>query len=378
MKLVLDDNQLHLAFAPLTLTRPVGDLRMGILTNAERWKYRSSDVEVFFQTEDYLSDKFESTTSADVTVNAGIIPNDDVYHAVIHLEENEILIDNNKQWIAKRGDGSKVVTYSGDEFLTISNRWDLYLKNAQAIELDFALITDGRVSQMLSSTNTIIGDPSRIFLEKGAKVEAAILNSNDGPIYVGENAEIMEGSIVRGGLGMCSNSALKLGSKVYGPTTLGPHCKVGGEVNNVVFQAFSNKGHDGFLGNALIGEWCNLGADTNSSNLKNNYGKVSTYSYQSKQEEKTEVQFMGLCMGDHSKCGINTMFNTATVVGVSSNIYGGDFPSKYIPSFRWGGTELVPFRFDKAIEYANNMMSRRGMELSTAEIAMLKHIADNE
>jgi UDP-N-acetylglucosamine diphosphorylase/glucosamine-1-phosphate N-acetyltransferase len=183
----------------------------------------------------------------------------------------------------------------------------------------------------------------------------------------------MEGSVVRGPLAMCEHSALKLGTKVYGASTLGPHCKVGGEINNVVMQAYSNKGHEGFLGNSVIGEWCNLGADTNTSNLKNNYGAVSTYSYETKKEEKTNVQFMGLTMGDHSKCGINTMFNTATVVGVSCNIYGGDFLSKFIPSFSWGGsTGFVPFKFEKALEYANNMMNRRGLELSEEEIAILK------
>jgi UDP-N-acetylglucosamine diphosphorylase/glucosamine-1-phosphate N-acetyltransferase len=204
-------------------------------------------------------------------------------------------------------------------------------------------------------------------------VEASILNTSTGPIYIGKDAEIMEGSVVRGPLAMCEHSALKLGTKVYGASTLGPHCKVGGEINNVVMQAYSNKGHEGFLGNSVIGEWCNLGADTNTSNLKNNYGAVSTYSYETKKEEKTNLQFMGLTMGDHSKCGINTMFNTATVVGVSCNIYGGDFPAKFIPSFSWGGSAgLVPFKFDKAVEYANNMMNRRGLALSNEEVEILR------
>jgi UDP-N-acetylglucosamine diphosphorylase/glucosamine-1-phosphate N-acetyltransferase len=212
------------------------------------------------------------------------------------------------------------------------------------------LITANRISEKLSKTNTLIGNSSLLFIEPGAKVEASILNTTTGPIYIGKDAEIMEGSVVRGPLAMCEHSALKLGTKVYGASTLGPHCKVGGEINNVVMQAYSNKGHEGFLGNSVIGEWCNLGADTNTSNLKNNYGAVSTYSYETKKEEKTNVQFMGLTMGDHSKCGINTMFNTATVVGVSCNIYGGDFPAKFIPSFSWGGSAgLVPFKFDKAV-----------------------------
>jgi UDP-N-acetylglucosamine diphosphorylase/glucosamine-1-phosphate N-acetyltransferase len=311
-------------------------------------------------------------------VNAELIPNVEVAVAIVNLGENETLWMG-KIWLAKKGNASVKVEYVGEIPVVISQRWHIFQKNGDAIYSDFELITAGRTSEKISKTNTVIGDESMIFIEEGAIVEAAILNTQSGPIYIGKDAEIMEGSIVRGPLAMCEHSALKLGAKVYGPTTLGPHCKVGGEVNNVVFQAYSNKGHDGFLGNALIGEWCNLGADTNTSNLKNNYGTISTYSYEEKGEIETETQFMGVCMGDHSKCGINTMFNTATVVGVSSNIYGAGFPAKFIPSFSWGGAdEIVPFRFEKAIEYANNMMHRRGLQLSESEIAILRHISENK
>jgi UDP-N-acetylglucosamine diphosphorylase/glucosamine-1-phosphate N-acetyltransferase len=378
MKIVLSDNGLHLKFAPLSLTRPIGDLRMGIFTNTERWKLLVPAAEIFFETENYLNSKFPSTDTADIRINAALIPSDEVAVAIVNLSENEQLVFNDK-WLATKGDGTTIVKFVGEEPLILSERWHIYQKNDRALRSDFQLISAGRKSANLSNSNTVIGDPAFIFVEEGAEVEAAILNTNTGPIYIGKNAEIMEGSIVRGPLAMCESSALKLGSKIYGATTLGPHCKVGGEVSNAVFQAFSNKGHDGFLGNALIGEWCNLGADTNTSNLKNNYGNVSTYSYLTKEEVKTDVQFMGVCMGDHSKCGINTMFNTATVVGVSSNIYGAGFPAKFVPSFTWGGAEdPVPFRFDKAVEYANNMMIRRGLSLSEDEIAILKHICDNE
>jgi UDP-N-acetylglucosamine diphosphorylase/glucosamine-1-phosphate N-acetyltransferase len=259
----------------------------------------------------------------------------------------------------------------------LENRWDLFQKNDLVLKADFELITSGRKSQKLSKSNTVIGSSELIFLEEGALAEASILNTTNGPIYIGKDAEIMEGSIVRGPLGMSEHSALKLGTKIYGATTLGPHCKVGGEVNNSVFQAYSNKGHEGFVGNSLIGEWCNLGADTNTSNLKNNYGNVSTYSYETEKEEKTNVQFMGLTMGDHSKCGINTMFNTATVVGVSCNIYGADFPPKFISSFSWGGSAgFVPFKFEKAVEYANNMMERRGLKLSEEEVEILIEVGN--
>jgi len=373
MNIQLHDNNKHLEFAPLTLTRPVGDLRMGILTNAERWKLWLKDAVISFETEDYLADKFPSQSNA-VNVNACMIPNNDVVEAIKKLKGNEeLVVDGN--WIAKIGTGDVIINFNGEKPLYINERWEIFQKNDVILKSDFELITKGRTSVQLSSTNTIIGDHQLIFLEDGAKVEASILNTTNGPIYIGKNAEIMEGSIVRGGLGMCEESALKLGTKVYGATTLGPHCKVGGEVNNVIFQAYSNKGHDGFLGNSVIGEWCNLGADTNTSNLKNNYGKVKTYSFRTQKQEQTDVQFMGLVMGDHSKSGINTMFNTATVVGVSSNLFGAEFPNKYIPSFQWGTSGEI-YNFDKAIESANSMMERRGLQLTSAEISILKHIAD--
>jgi UDP-N-acetylglucosamine diphosphorylase/glucosamine-1-phosphate N-acetyltransferase len=379
MKINLNDNGLHLRFAPLSLTRPIGNLRMGIFTNDERWRAYlaafnvGSTVELGYSTEKYLQGKFPKVENA-IEVNATLIPNEGVVAAVLQLEEDSTLLVGNT-WIAKSGAGTKKITFMGAEPIGLEHRWDLFQKNEAVLVQDFQLITANRISEKLSKTNTLIGNLSLLFIEPGAKVEASILNTSTGPIYIGKDAEIMEGSVVRGPLAMCEHSALKLGTKVYGASTLGPHCKVGGEINNVVMQAYSNKGHEGFLGNSVIGEWCNLGADTNTSNLKNNYGPVSTYSYETKKEEKTNVQFMGLTMGDHSKCGINTMFNTATVVGVSCNIYGGDFPAKYIPSFSWGGSAgLVPFKFDKAVEYANNMMNRRGLALSEEEVEILREL----
>lgn len=374
MKIVLVDNGLHLRFAPLSLTRPIGDLRIGIMTNTERWKLVEPTAEIFYETEAYLNSKYPSTSAADLVVNGALIPNDEVVAAILALSENEKLVFESYE-LAYKGTGSELVKYTGKTPLLLENRWDIFQKNELAIQSDFDLISAGRTSQSISNSNSVIGDASLIFVEEGAMVEAAILNTTTGPIYIGKSAEIMEGSIVRGPLAMCEYSTLKLGAKVYGATTLGPHCKVGGEVSNVVFQAYSNKGHDGFLGNATIGEWCNIGADTNASNLKNNYGTIAVYSYETQHEEQTDLQFIGLCMGDHSKCGINSMFNTGTVVGVSSNVFGSGFPAKYIPSFSWCDVDaVVPFRFDKAIEYANNMMQRRKLSLSTAEIEILKHI----
>ncbi len=371
MNITLHDNYTWMDFAPLTLTRPVGSLRMGILTNEERWKLLLPKAEIGFATEAFLQTKFPNIVG--VEVNACVIPTPKLAKLVTALTENEGLLCP-LGWIAKRGDGS--IKIKCDAYPTfITQRWHLFQRNGDVLKQDFQLITEGRTSQALSNSNTVIGDRNLIFLEEGAKVEASILNTNDGPIYIGKNAEIMEGSIVRGPLGMNEGSALKLGTKMYGPTTLGPHCKVGGEVNNCIFQGYSNKGHDGFLGNSLIGEWCNLGADTNTSNLKNNYGLVKTYSYRTKKEEQTDLQFMGLVMGDHSKCGINTMFNTASVVGVSTNVFGAGFPSKHIASFQWG-MDGKNYDFDRAVESANNMMARRGLKLTDAEIDILHHISD--
>lgn len=379
MKINLNDAGFHLKFAPLTLTRPVGNIRIGILTNDERWKKliesfdNSSDVEIGYTTELYLQKKFPKLDKA-IEVNSSIIPNEEIVATLYQLEPGSSLFMNDL-WIASNGNDTTRINYTGEKPICIENRWEIFQKNDSVLKQDFQLITSGRKSQNLSKSNTLLGDRKYLFIEEGAIVEASILNTSSGPIYIGKEAEIMEGSIVRGPLAMCEHSALKLGTKVYGASTLGPHCKVGGEINNVVFQAYSNKGHDGFLGNSIIGEWCNLGADTNTSNLKNNYGAVSTYSYEANKEVQTDQQFMGLCMGDHSKCGINSMFNTATVVGVSCNIFGADFPPKFVPSFSWGGSNgFESFKFNKAIEYANNMMNRRGLALTDEEIEILKQL----
>lgn len=379
MRILLSDNGLHLRFAPLTLTRPVGNLRMGILTNDERWKQFIPAANIFFETEDYLQNKFKGTDKFDIKINANIIPNQEIVTQVLSLKNNTRLICEGIS-IAEKGNTIKEdIEFSGELPVILNHRWELYQLNGRVLADDFELLTKERESQIISSSNTIIGDSSLIFLEEGASVEACILNTKSGPIYIGKNAEIMEGSVVRGPLALCESAGLKLGTKVYGPTTLGPHCKVGGEVNNVIFQAYSNKGHDGFIGNAVIGEWCNLGADTNSSNLKNNYSNVKAYSYETDQMENTDVQFMGLMMGDHSKCGINTMFNTATVVGVSANIYGGDFPSKKIDSFSWGGPNhrIVDFQLEKAIEAAKAMMERRNVPFTEADKEIFEFLSQH-
>lgn len=377
MKIQLHDNGLHLEMAPLSLTKPVALLRMGVLTFEERWTEYYPDAQFSFVTEKYLQEKYPSVSDWDLLVPANVLPNEEYIAVLNSLPENASLYQG-ETWLGTKGTGETKMKYTGEEVVVIQKRWELFQKNDVAIQSDFYLLTEGMESQPLSDSVTVIGDRNLVFLEEGAKAEACVLNTTDGPIYLGEHAEIMEGALVRGPFALCAHAALKMGAKIYGATTVGPYCKVGGEVGNSIFQAYTNKGHDGYVGNSLIGEWCNLGADTNTSNLKNNYSAIRTYSYVERNEVQTTLQFMGLTMGDHSKCGINTMFNTATVVGVSCNIYGGDFPQKFLPSFSWGGAHLVPFAFDKAVEAANGMMHRRGIQLSDEDIAILREIQARE
>ncbi|WP_107038680.1 putative sugar nucleotidyl transferase [Brumimicrobium mesophilum] len=378
MNIILHDLSNHLTFAPLTLTRPVGNLRIGMWTNDERWQFYLPEASVSFKTEDYLSDKFPMKQSKDnIWINSAVIPNAELVELVQKLEVNQSLYMQGV-FLAHRGEffePKNSVSKTIEDLVVLENRWDLFQKNDIALAADYKAYTEGKESAQLSTTNTLIGDASQLFIEEGATVECAILNVKSGPIYIGKNAEIMEGSVVRGGLAMAESSALKLSTKVYGATSLGPHCKVGGEVNNVIFQAYSNKGHDGFLGNSVIGEWCNLGADTNCSNLKNNYGNVKTFSYLSEGMEQTELMFMGVSMGDHSKTSINTMLNTATVIGVCANIFTSGFPPKYVPNFSWGGEENSSvYDLDRAIDAGNQMMIRRKKKITEGDLKILNYL----
>ncbi len=265
------------------------------------------------------------------------------------------------------------IEFEGD-ILKIEHTWDIFSKNGEAIADDYKLLTEGRQSEPIPSNVNVI-NPEHIFIEKGAKLNFVTLNASNGPIYIGKDSEIMEGSVIRGPFALCDNATIKLGSKIYGPTTFGPYCKVGGEVNNSVLFGYSNKGHDGFLGNSVLGEWCNLGADTNNSNLKNNYAEVRLWDYQTGGFAKTGLQFCGLMMGDHSKCGINTMFNTGTVVGVSANIFGSGFPRNFVPSFSWGGSKgFVTYKTNKAFEVAEVVMARRNEAFTAMDKAILEHV----
>ncbi len=373
MKIQLVDGKHRSHLLPLTYTRPVAELRCGIITIAE--KYMKRGHEIGYGTEDYLCQKYPSIES-EVLVSGSVCPTDAFLKAVAGLSSGQALIQGD-ELLALKGDKwedepTEIIPFNGALNL-ITRPWDIWSKNASEMNLDFDLLTKDRFSAPIDATNTVIGD--RVFLEEGAKATASILNSTSGPIYLAKNAEIMEGCIVRGGLALGESSALKMGAKIYGATTLGPHCKVGGEVNNSVIIGYSNKGHDGFLGNSALGEWCNLGADTNNSNLKNNYDEVKAWSYVDGRFAKTGQQFCGLIMGDHSKSGINTMFNTGTVVGVSANVYGAGFPRNFIASFTWGGPQgTMEYRIDKALDTADRMMKRRGLEVDEVEKAILEQV----
>jgi len=384
MNYILFDNPNRNNLLPLTFTRPVADIRIGILTIREKWeKYLNTKTSSL--TEDYLSAKHPIIKGKqNILINGSICPTSDIVKMVLKLKHHQALVHED-YLIAIYLDEDDIVNLESNEnieeiemnlpHIKLDHLWEIFTKNGDAISEDYAMITKGRKSIKPGATNTLI-NPENIFIEKGAKLECAVLNATEGPIYIGANAEIMEGSVIRGPFALCEHSTVKMAAKIYGPTTIGPHCKVGGEINNSVFIGYSNKAHDGFLGNSVIGEWCNIGADSNNYNLKNNYGEVKLWNYPEKKFISTGLQFCGLIMGDHSKCGINTMFNTGTVVGVSANIYGHGFQRNFVASYSWGNSSVgfTTFEVNKAIEIAERAYERRGMKLDEKDKNILKHI----
>jgi UDP-N-acetylglucosamine diphosphorylase/glucosamine-1-phosphate N-acetyltransferase len=371
---------------PLTITRPATDLRCGILTIAEKWM-RDLSIEqehTGFLTREHLNhpqSRFNQLNatgipSAIIQIHGAIIPNPMLVSQAKGLKPGEALSHNNEIIVScittESSEISNTINYT-DSFDSIDRPYHIFALNGKEIIQDFARITGGRSSSSFSSSNRAFGIHP-IFIEEGAKVECATLNSNDGPIYIGKNAEIMEGSLVRGPFAMCEGAVLKMGTKVYSATTLGPYCVAGGEISNVVFWGYSNKGHDGFLGNAVLGEWCNIGADTNASNLKNTYDEVKVWNYSSGRFEKSGQQFCGLIMGDHSKCGINTMFNTGTVVGVGCNLFGAGFPRQFVPDFSWGGAQgFVTHKLDAVHKTAALVLPRRKREYGDFEKQVMEY-----
>ncbi|MFD1064223.1 GlmU family protein [Winogradskyella litorisediminis] len=381
MNYILFDGPNRDNLLPFTYTRPVADIRIGILTIREKWE-SFLDLTTTTITEDYLSEKFPMVEmETNVMINASYLPNAEIVEIVKQLKVNQAIFQGEDViafCVEEEAEHDGFDDFEAIEFqnpiLKIENTWDIFSKNAEAIAEDFQLITKDKISEPIPpSVNAV--NPENIFIEKGATVNFSSLNASSGPIYIGRDAEVMEGSLVRGPFVLCHHSTLKLGAKIYGATTIGPHSKVGGEVNNSVIFGYSNKGHDGFLGNSVLGEWCNIGADSNNSNLKNNYAEVRLWDYKTQGFAKTGLQFCGLMMGDHSKCGINTMFNTGTVVGVSSNIFGSGFPRNFVPSFSWGGSKgFVTYKTSKAFEVADVVMNRRSLKFSETDKAILEHV----
>ena len=378
MNIVLFDGDEWDNLLPLTFTKPVASLRMGVLTFIERWE-KLLKTTISYETVPYLAEKFPiSIQSENIFINPSFFPSKKLVETVKSLAVGQSIVYNDKLVAVKTLENEPTITVDSiifeEELIHIQHSWDLFTYNFQAIEFDFELLTAGKTSQPISSTNRVL-HPEKIFLEEGAKVEFAILNASEGPIYIGKDAEIMEGSMIRGGLALCEHGKINMGAKIYSGCTIGPYCKVGGELNNAILMAYSNKGHDGFLGNAVIGEWCNLGADTNNSNLKNNYAEVKLWSYKESRFVKTGLQFCGLIMGDYAKSAINTQFNTGTVVGVCANVFQSGFPPNLIKHYSWGGNSDAPiFSFDRACEAAEKMMERRKVDLTATDRKILEHI----
>jgi len=389
MHYILFDSSARLDFLPFTHTRAVARLYCGITTMQEKWNYYLQ-ASTHVLTTAVLQDLHEKHTLAgdNFYINSAYFPCNQLATAITSLNVHQCLVDADGTVIAYHTAGAMqsledldahiadaVRIPFTDNAVALKHVWDIFSKNDWAIRNEYAVLTNERTSAPIPEYVTVVGDKSQLFVEAGAVLMPCIINVATGPVYIAKNAEIMEGAVVRGPLAMGEGAVLKMAAKVYGATTIAAGSKAGGEVNNVVFFENSNKGHDGFLGNAVIGEWCNLGADTNCSNLKNNYDEVKIWSEKQKQMIPTGLQFCGLLMGDHSKCSINSMFNTGTVVGVSCNIFGTGFPDKFVPSFTWGGIDEVDiYQFEKAVETANRMMERRHKSLTPAELSVLKHV----
>ncbi|WPR74183.1 GlmU family protein [Algoriphagus sp. NG3] len=380
--LLFDDPAIRGSLLPFTFTRPVGDIRVGILKMAEKWELITRST-VSYLTQDYLQAKFPRKSGNALAINGAWLPDSQSLGILKALTPNQALYSGKTLIATYIGEteknlsgvkGKEVIQMEATPSLLLKT-WNIFQYNGAEIRKDFELVTKGRKSVSINDPHTKLYSSQNIFVEEGAVIRAAVLNADGGPIYIGKNSEIQEGSLIRGPFALCDSSTVNMGAKIKGDTTIGPHSKVGGEVSNSVILGYSNKGHDGFLGNSVIGEWCNMGADTNTSNLKNNYSPVKLWDYTVGNYSNTGLQFCGLMMGDHAKCGINTMFNTGTVVGVGTNVFGPGFPRKFIPSFAWGGEEgFSTFLFPKFLETAKAVMARRGLELDAEEQNILRAI----
>ncbi|MBC3538426.1 GlmU family protein [Rufibacter sediminis] len=387
--ILFDDPQLRANLLPLTFTRPVADIRIGIMTIAQKWQTMTQEV-VSYLTQSYLQGKFPQHLDGgpNLYVNGAVCPTADLFEQIRELPVggtlfyDDILVALNADHLELRTieevyqhNTSKRRQVELPAHAVVQNLWDIFKGNGPQIREDYKLVTHGRVSQPISDPHTVAYKPEDIFIEEGVIFKAAILNAENGPIYIGKNVQVQEGTVIRGPFAILEESVINMGGKMRGDVTVGPYCKVGGEISNCVFFGYSNKGHDGFLGNSVVGEWCNFGADSNTSNLKNNYSNVRLWSHAQEKMVDTGLQFCGTIMADHAKCGINTMFNTGTVVGVGANVFGAGYPPNFIPSFTWGsGAEQQTFKLNKFYEVAEAVLGRRGIALSEDERQMYRHV----
>jgi UDP-N-acetylglucosamine diphosphorylase/glucosamine-1-phosphate N-acetyltransferase len=384
MNLVLFDREdTWTDLLPVTFTRPISEIRVGILTIREKWE-KISCLPTSVSSQAYLMQKFHLHHGSDeIWADSAIIPQPILMEAIVALLPGQALLKDDLL-IAFRPESEidhwrefempAKPLFWNEDLIRINYPWDIFSLNDHCIREDYRMLTMGRTSSMSGSGNRFLGEEN-VFVEEGAKLNFATINALSGPVYIGRDAELMEGSFIRGPFALGDHSTLKIGARIYPATSIGPHCKVGGEVSNTVFQGYSNKAHEGYLGDAVIGEWCNLGADTNNSNLKNTYEEVRVWNYRKAGFIRTGLQFCGLIMGDHSKTGINTMLNTGTVIGVSANVFGAGFPRNFIPSFSWGGAHgLTEYQFNKAMQVAKAVMHRRGLALDNSDQAILEHV----
>jgi UDP-N-acetylglucosamine diphosphorylase/glucosamine-1-phosphate N-acetyltransferase len=388
--LILFDNEIREQLLPLTFTRPVADLRVGILTIREKWE-RHMGLPASFLTQDYLAERYAMDYDEEnYLINGSLFPSEELIRLIRQLNYSEALLQDGELLAAKLK-GSQIEKLIKDEDFgdlagfevrkdhpKLRSVPDIFRFNDTELRADFALLTKGRKSAPLPESNRLLGPADQLFLEEGVDIECATLNTKTGPIYIGRNCLVMEGCLIRGGLAMGEESVLKMGTRIYGATTLGPGCKAGGEISNVVFQANANKGHEGYLGNAVIGEWCNIGAGTEASNLKNNYTEIKIWNYPEGRFKPTGLQFCGLIMGDHSKLGINTMINTGTVIGVCANVFGTGFPRNFVPSFAWGGPHgYTTWRSSQAFDTVEKVMARREKQMSVQDRLILLRIFED-
>ena len=379
MNIILFDNKRE-DFYPLSLTRPIAEFRLGVLTIKEKWGNYFDSVSTF--SNDYLAEKFNTKKIKEdnIWINSQLLPSKDIVTEIKSLRVGEVLKKESIILAFRNSEFSSDElnnVESNSDFSFLSSITDIFSLNGEEIIADIALMNLQNNMKSLEeiTDSNIKSGKFPVYVEEGATIENCYINSSEGPVYIGKNAHIMQGSMLRGPFAICENSVVKMGAKIYGGTTIGPFCKVGGEINNSVFFGYSSKAHDGFLGNSIIGQWCNLGADTNNSNLKNNYDDVKIWNYGSESFLQTGLQFCGLIMGDHSKCGINTMFNTGTVVGVGANIFGSGFPRNFIPSFSWGGSSgFIIHKLEKFFSTAEKVMKRRSIPFTDIDKQVLLEV----